>query len=1500
VICVISPAVRPTGLYDKCTILVGGTRLAPYLAIPLLRRPSDGARHGVPHVVTTPVLDLEGRVVDRRQEFTELRAAVQAAERVGGGCTLLSGAPGVGKSTLMQAFGLDVSGRSCVFAYGRYQDGAPAPYLALGVALGSIVRTMEATGPAERDRWRADLVSEMSALAGILEALVPDLAPVLGAGPKVADLDAADARRRLQRAVIRLVSITASYRTVVLAIDDLQWADRDSLLLLSELLTVSVRNVLVLGAHRAGEFDPTSAGLTSAGLRRIDLAPLSRQHLEELLAAVCGRGVELGDVAAEFHHRTRGNPLQVRQLLYRAQREGALTPVGAGGRPTWDLRVLTSIEITATAAEFFGQYLDQLHTIDRAVLSSLACIGGEFDLADATAAAAQPADVVAQALWSGLELRLLEAVDGRGQRIANTISREARYRFSHDRVAEAARGGMSDDAQRETHLRVGRRLAEQGDDRLFEAARHIGIGGYQLANDERIQFVDVLRRAARKARAQASFRLALEYCRNGLGLLGEQRWAAHFSLTRELQLDAAEAALLVGDAETLHGLLDEAEEVLHEPADRARLAYLRLKGRVAQNRLQEALETGLRALEELGESLPRNPGKPRMANALMRIKLATRRWTTERLLELPHCQDRRVIEIQRILSELRSMSFILQPNLFPLIVRKQLELLLAYGHTPTSPTVLASCGLLLVLTDDHAGSQRFGEVGLLLTEQKEFRDARPETLFYYLNFIRHWRHPIHDGLGQLREVIDEALDQGDQEYAGFLAAFLLAHSFWVGRPMAEIDALAQSLVPEIRSQPVPRASCQAVQQLCLNLMGRSENPLLLAGESGYDEREVLPAARREGDGVALSVALNVKQGLHFWCGDYVGAVRVTDEAVEYLGGVAGMPAMQLFYLIGALSRIQVAPSDHSTRRSVRQALALHRKWAAGSPANYAAPYALIEGAWARARGQHSKAERFLARAIELAAEHQLPLIGALAHEEAATLNAQTGRPRLSAQMLRLAYQGYLSLGIAVRTERLAEAHPWLLSRDLIPAGSAGIDPAGVHHVVRALPTARTPDGLATILLGTVADTTGAARVLLFTGEGEQLTVRAVRERGETTTVEGPWTEVSHDSSIVRHVVDTGRPLIVAPDPARPGNNPLGRRQRQAATPATLAVPVLVQDKTIGVIYAEHQEPGRCFASGDEDAVAFLCAQAAAPLWNFELEARLRAADEYRQSLMDVQSRFVPNELLRILDIDDLRRVHSGYRVERQMTILISDIRGYTTLLEDMDVLEASNLAMGFLRAVELPIITCNGMIQDVRGDEIVAVFESEPDNAVRAGLAMLRSLREHNQERLALGSEELRVGIGINTGAVGVGLVGGVNRMVLTIIGDAVNLAARIESANKRYGSALLISDATYKRLSKRDQFDIRRMERVMVVNRRRPVTMYEVYDEDPAPLRAAKRSAQPAFEEAFGLFDAGDANQARAAFERCRRLLPDDPVAALHLAHCDAMARGELSPGQDVALSQK
>lgn len=1428
--------------------------------------------------MTTATLDVDRRIVGRERELAELSAAVAAADRVGGGVVLLAGPPGVGKSALIATFGADVQRRGCVFAYGRCRADASAPHAAIGEALAAIVTAMSAHEPPEYHRWRSDLATGIGGMATVLTGLVPSMANVVEATHDVVELDPADARNRLRRAVIRMVSDTAAYRPVVLAIDDLQWADPDTLSLMSELLRSSLRNVIVVGAHRRGEFDPAATGLAKDGMRSIAVDPLTRDDVESLLANVCGRGIELGDVAAEFHRRTGGNPLQIRQLLYQAHRHGALIPAG-NGRWGWDLRILSSIAVSLTAAEFLRHHFQQLRPLHREVLCSLSCIGGEFDLDDATAAAALPADVVAQTLWECLELRLLDAVDSAGRRIANALSRDARYRFSHDRVAETARDGLTDAVERAVHLRMARRLVGRGDDRLFEAARHIGASGGEVGDeDERLRFVDVLRRAALKSRAQASFPLAFDHCRSAIDLLGPSRWKAHPVLARALQFEAADAALLVADVPALDELLDEAGPMMPEPADRARLGYLRLKGRVAQNRLHDALDEGHRVLAEFGEALPADAGKPRIGNALLRMKLTTSRWSTERLLALSMCKDPLVMELQRVLAEMRTMSYAVRPKLIPLLVRKQLELTLTHGHTPSFPLVLAGYGLVLAIVGDHGNSQRFGEAALMLCERPEFRQARPEAVFVYLSFIHHWRHPLRNGLGMLREAVTEALDQGDQEYAGFLVAALISQSFWLGRPLAEIDLLAQSLVPEIRSQPVPRTICQAMQQLCLNFMGRTEDPFLLAGESGYDEREVVHAALLEGDVVTLGIAATMKQGLYFWSGDETRAMAATDDAITHIGGLVGTAVAQLVYLIGALSMMRCAPRDRSTARFVRQSLALHRKAAAGAPENYAASYALLQGAWARTRGRNGEAERHLHRAIELAETHQLPMICARAQEEAAVLYGDTGRYSLRDHMLRLAYQRWLTAGLAVRTDWLAKEHPWLLNRDLVQTGSPGIDPINAHQLVRTLSGARTLDKLAGVIVGTVADTTGATRVLLLTGSADELTVQAVGEHGCVTMVTEDPPNVSLDWDVVGRVVVDGSAAL---DESR------------------LVVPIALQGNVIGVVYAELEPCAGHFSADHREAVAFVCDQAAAPLSNFALQARLHAADEHRQSLMDVQSRFVPNELLRILDIDDLRRVRNGYRVEREMTVLISDIRGYTTMLEDMDTAEAGNLAMGFLRAVELPIIGCNGLIQDIRGDEVVAVFESETD-AVRAGLAMVRSLREHNLERAALGSEELRAGIGIHTGPVGVGLVGGVNRMVLTIIGDAVNLAARIESTNKRYGSTLLISGATHDRIVENGSFDTRRMERVMVVNRRRPVTIYEVYDEDSASLRAAKRAAQPSFDAAFALFDAGDVDAARGAFEKCVELLPDDAVAPLHLAHCDAVSRGEMGPGQDVALRQK
>ena len=193
-----------------------------------------------------------------------------------------------------------------------------------------------------------------------------------------------------------------------------------------------------------------------------------------------------------------------------------------------------------------------------------------------------------------------------------------------------------------------------------------------------------------------------------------------------------------------------------------------------------------------------------------------------------------------------------------------------------------------------------------LVERPEFREARPQTVFLYFDFIHHWRHPIRESLGPLRDAITEALDQGDQEYAGWLAATLLGQSFWAGRPLGEIDALARSLVPEIRSQPVPRTICSGHSAVRPQYDGpqrrslprRRRKRLRRARDAACG-----PCRGRRGD-PEFAVATQ-KLGLHYWSGDYAGALDgVADEALEHIAGMAGTAFMQIIYLTESLSRMQ--------------------------------------------------------------------------------------------------------------------------------------------------------------------------------------------------------------------------------------------------------------------------------------------------------------------------------------------------------------------------------------------------------------------------------------------------------------------------------------------------------------------------------------------------------------------------------------------------------------------
>jgi hemerythrin len=234
-----------------------------------------------------------------------------------------------------------------------------------------------------------------------------------------------------------------------------------------------------------------------------------------------------------------------------------------------------------------------------------------------------------------------------------------------------------------------------------------------------------------------------------------------------------------------------------------------------------------------------------------------------------------------------------------------------------------------------------------------------------------------------------------------------------------------------------------------------------------------------------------------------------------------------------------------------------------------------------------------------------------------------------------------------------------------------------------------------------------------------------------------------------------------------------------------------------------------------------------------------------------------------------------------MTILFVDIRDFSSLSESMSPQENFNFLNSYLMQMA-PVITAHGGIIDKYiGDAIMALFPAAPDDALRCSQAFLRKLDEYNAGRKRAGYRPIKVGIGINTGIVILGTIGGENRMDGTVIGDAVNLAARLEQLTKEYHVPVLISEYTLCSLENKKPWATRLIDRTHVRGKQGDQSVYEVFEADPPALRQAKQKTLSMFQKALAYYHHGDYLAASKGFSGCLEQVPEDNAASVYLQRC-------------------
>ncbi len=217
----------------------------------------------------------------------------------------------------------------------------------------------------------------------------------------------------------------------------------------------------------------------------------------------------------------------------------------------------------------------------------------------------------------------------------------------------------------------------------------------------------------------------------------------------------------------------------------------------------------------------------------------------------------------------------------------------------------------------------------------------------------------------------------------------------------------------------------------------------------------------------------------------------------------------------------------------------------------------------------------------------------------------------------------------------------------------------------------------------------------------------------------------------------------------------------------------------------------------------------------------------RTHMNDLFGQYVPPDLVAEMAHDPMH--YSMESEKRELSVLFTDIRGFTSLSEQLDADELSKLLNRFLTPMTQVVHDTTGTIDKYMGDAVMAFWGAplrdahHARNAVHAGLGMLRELKQLNMTFWKEGRPELTIGVGVNTGIMSVGNMGSHFRRAYTVLGDSVNLASRLEGLTKSYGVEFIVSSYTKEAAP---EFVYREVDRVRVKGKQRPVVIFEVRGE--------------------------------------------------------------------------
>lgn len=1478
---------------------------------------------------------LPQKLYGRTVEHNNLLAAFERVSNGNKELLLIAGYSGVGKSALVKEIHRPITEKRGYFIEGKFdQLQRNVPYFAWIQAFRELVDQLLTESTNKLQTWRTALLQALRGNGRVLTEVIPNLALIIGKQPPISQLDNEAAQGRFNRVFRSFVkAIAKAEHPLVIFIDDLQWADMASLNLLEVLLTdESSKHLLIVGAYRDNEVSPThpfiltlkQLGNVAVNMQILKLQNLSQQHIEQLLVDTFqmknANKKRVKELAELIYKKTNGNAFFTTQFLQSLYEKKLIAFNFKQSIWQWELSQIDALAITDNVITLMTEKIKQLPAVTQNILKLAACVGNKFSTNTLRILSRQSSQEIQESLAAAIKEQLIMAVETNYHTLLMDYKEENlnyEYRFTHDRIQQAVYSLLNTTQKKNIHLKIGRLLLKsiqpaQLGNYLFDIVNHFKEGISLVQREqEKIQLAHLYLQAAQLAKAASAFQDALQYLQVGKQLLPMNSWEVYYQLTLAIYTQLGECAYL-------SKLLNFAEQYLtiafiHTKNDmeKVNIYLLKISFFINQGKNKEALELGMSALNLLGISLNIVPSAiaPFIQKRLQFINTYVQQHGVKTLIDLPLTTDTSVIMALQVLNVMIPAARFVNPKIVMLITLLITELSIKHGNIDCSAAGYCYLGLILAENFGQlAIGYEFGQVALAVNEKYPNILLRSQINTVFSGLLSHWQTDIKDSIKKQVKAYVEGVEQGQYIYACYNSMFLSQYNFWINRSLA--GALEESEKYAKFVWEIEYTDCKPVfiitRQLILALQGKTQ-----AVDSIEDD------SIQEIDLEIACQSSNIPAIGHWY---YIGRLMLSytfkdyEKALEWGNKAAKMTAEGIsmgsiikvyanFYHFLTLTAIYQKVTVTQQVDYLEKITALYQKMkllADNCPINFLAKALVMEAELKRITNKKWEAAELYEQAIQQVRRQENISLEAIINELAGEFWLQHKQSKLAKNYLEAAHSCYSVWGATAKVLDLDNKYPTYFQHHPLStdSNSVGITILGnsstskqildlnsIIKVSQSISSSINFEKLLKQLMQTVIENAGAEKGILilekngsWSIEASCNTMKKIIETAESTTIqELPIQNKVLSKSIVNYVIRTRKVVVI--HSAIEDEQFINDRYIKSNHPKSiLCMPLLNQNKLVGILYLENNLMNGAFNQKRIAVLDMLSSQMAISLINATLYHDLETSLQYQRTLTDAYSRFVPNQFLSFLEKDSIVDVQLGDQVEKEMTVFFSDIRGFTSLSEKMTPQQNFNFINAFLSRLEPIISEYHGFIDKYIGDAIMALFPRSADDAVKSAINMLREINLYNESHK---KRPIKVGIGLNTGRLMLGTVGGKNRMDGTVISDAVNLGARVEGMTKMYGIDLLITEHTYKKLAQPTDYKIRMIDKVKVSGKTKPVTVYEVFDGDLEEVKYLKTQSLQYFVDGLIFYTHSDFTEALLSFQQALEIYPADKAAKVYYQRC-------------------